>query len=294
MVIETKKNFCGRCEFETNHIPLHKEMIDGDNDDYLYQKKYFIVKCCGCDKISFREEFIDLEQSFPDEYDNWHPLITISNYPNRTKVKSKLNDYYILPDKIKRVYEESIKAFSSECFLLTGVAFRAIIEAICIDKNITGRDLAKKIDNLVTKKLITEKEAQRLHSIRFVGNDSVHEMTVPAKEKLLIVLNIIEHLLNNLYIIDFQSGDHLEKIVSKFNEFEDLLNTSLLNFERNDEIPLAKLLGKDFRRLNGKISDFETELKTKIMSGEYINLEIGKIDSYGDNSKQIQHFKIVK
>lgn len=294
MATETKNNFCLRCEFDTNHIALHKETFDSDNEDYSFQIKYFIIKCCGCDKISFREEFIDIEQAFPDEYDNWNPMITIDTYPNRTKVKRKLNDYYILPNKIKRVYEESIRAFDSDCLLLTGVAFRAIIEAICIDKSIIGRDLAKKIDNLVTKKLITEKEAQRLHSIRFLGNDSVHEMTVPDKEKLFIVLNIIEHLLNNLYIIDFQTGDHLEKIVNKFNEFEELLNASLVNFERNDEIPLAKLLGKSFRRLNGKISDFETELKAKITSGEYTNLEIGKIAAYGDNSKQIQHFKIIK
>lgn len=294
MPTETKRNFCLRCEFDTNHIALHKETFNSDNEDYSYQIKYLIVKCCGCDRISFREEFIDIEQIFPDEHDNWMPLITVDTYPTRTKVKTKLSDHYILPKKIKRVYEESIKAFDSDCYLLTGVAFRAIIEAICLDKNISGRDLAKKIDNLVSKKLITEKEAQRLHSIRFLGNDSVHEMTVPDKEKLFIVLNILEHLLNNLYIIDFQTRDHLETIISKFQEFEELLNLSLTNFERDDEIPLAKLLGKSFRRLNGKISDFESELKNQITAGSYTNLEIGKIDTYGDNPKQVQHFKIIK
>lgn len=294
MTAQTKKNYCRNCDFETNHIPLHKETLDSNDEDYSYSVKYYIVKCCGCDNISFRKEFVDFEQTYPDEEDNWVPTITITNYPKKRKVKRKLENLFVLPDKILIVYQEAISAFNVDCFLLTGVAFRAIIEAICLDKNIAGRDLAKKIDNLVNKKLITEKEAQRLHSIRFIGNDSVHEMNVPEKQTLDIVLNIIEHLLNNLYLIDFETRNYLETIISQFQEFEELLNDNLKNFENNDEIPIAKILGKSFRRLNGKISDYETELKKQITEGKYNNLQIGKVDTYGDNTKQVQHFIVKK
>jgi hypothetical protein len=294
MSTEIIKNFCLRCNFETNHNVIHKETKRSDNDDFDYVLNYLMVKCNGCERISFRDEFINLEDMISDEDNNWHPNITIDTYPAKIKIKRKLQDIYILPTKIKIVYEEAIKAFNNDCFLLTGVAFRAIIEAICIEKAIQGKDLAKKIDNLVRQKLITEKEAQRLHSIRFLGNDSVHEMNVPDKKKLIMVLNIVEHLLNNLYIIDYQTRNHLETIINKFEEFEELLDSNLVKFEINDEIPLTKILGKSSRRLNGKTSEFENQLKIKIRDGEYKKLELGKIDVYGNDLNQVQHFKKIE
>src|SRR5690606_30780536 len=143
-------------------------------------------------------------------------------------------------------------------------------------------------------KLITEKESKRLHSIRFIGNDSVHEMKAPREESLKIVLNIIEHLLNNLYLIDYNSQNHLETVIDQFGEFTELLNYSLPKFEKGEEIPLAKNLGKKVRRLNGRLSDFEAELISKIGTNEYDLLKVGKKDTYGESMSQVQHFVIKK
>jgi hypothetical protein len=289
---KTKKSYCLRCDFNTNHNILDKHGIRSDNEDYDYAIDYLIVQCLGCEKISFREEFVDIESAYPDENGEWIPDITVSLYPKKLRVKRKLENTHILPKRIKVVYEESIKSYNAECFILTGVAFRAIIEAICLEKEIPGRNLEKKINALVRNKLITEKESKRLHSIRFIGNDSVHEMKSPKEESLKIVLNIIEHLLNNLYLIDYNSQNHLETVIDQFGEFTELLNNTLHKFEKGNEIPLAKILGKKVRRLNGKISDFETELIAKIGTNEYELLEVGKIDTYGESTSQVQHFVI--
>ncbi|MDQ8013538.1 MAG: DUF4145 domain-containing protein [Flavobacterium nitrogenifigens] len=285
-----KNSYCQRCDYETLHTILHRERVDGD-EDYHCIELYMISKCNGCEMVSFRKEFVDFENSYPDDNNNWEPEITITTYPQK-RIQEKLENIYILPEKIRIVYSEAINAFNANCFLLTGVAFRAVIEAICLDKNVPGKDLAKKIDNLVRQKLITEKEAQRLHSIRFLGNDSVHEMSVPEKGKLLIVLNIIEHLLNNIYLIDYQLEYHLETVIAFYPEFELLLNVSLNNFSTGDELPLAKIFGKSVRRLNGKIQDFENQLLLKIDSGDCTNLLRGKIDVYGNGTNKIQHFVI--
>jgi len=288
----TKRNYCLRCEFETNHNLLFKEMINGDNEDYLYQIKYMVVQCAGCNKISFREEFIDIESAYQDEYNNWTPDITIDTYPNKINIKSNIENVYSLPKKIKIVYNESIKAFNNNCYLLTGVGFRAVIEAICIDKKVAGRNLEKKINNLIKQKLITEKEANRLHSIRFLGNDSVHDMSVPKKEKLMLVLYIIEHLLNNLYLIDYKSQDHLETIISNYSEFIELIGWRIQAFKKGDEIPIKMILGKNIRRLNGKLNEFETELKKNIKSKKYKELSIGKFDKFAESPKDLQHYII--
>jgi len=287
---KTKKSYCLRCNFKTNHKILSKHNFRSDNEDYDYAIEYMIIECLGCERISFREEFIDIESAYPNAQGEWIPEINVDIYPKQLRAKRKLENIHILPEKIKTVYDEAIKAYNADCFILTGVAFRAIIEAICLEKDIPGRNLEKKINALVRNKLITEKESKRLHSIRFIGNDSVHEMKIPKEESLRIVLNIIEHLLNNLYLIDYNSKHHLETVIDKFGEFTEVLSYTLPKFESGDEIPLAKILGKNVRRLNGRISEFQTELISKINSGEYDLLTIGKIDNFGDSSSQVQHF----
>lgn len=285
------KNYCIRCDFRTNHTILFNKDIRSDNEDYDYQINYMTVECNGCNRVSFREEFVDIDGAYPDQYGNWEPETTVKIYPLKLSIDSKLEDLHILPEQIRIVYKESIDAFNANSLLLTGVGFRAIIEAICIDKKVAGRDLAKKINNLVKQKLITEKEAERLHSIRFLGNDSVHEMSVPSKEKLLLVLNIINHLLSNIYIIDFQSKNKLETVIGLFPEFKDLLDSKLTKLNKGDEVPLASILEKSIRRLNGKFSEFEIELIKQINEGNYSELSIGKIDSVG-NRNNVQHFII--
>ena len=286
------KSYCQRCDYETNQEVLFKESIRGNPEEYDYAVDYMVVRCMGCENISFREDFIDIELSYPDEHGDWHTDITTTYYPKKDRIIKRLKNIYDLPEKIRLIYNEAINAFNADSFILTGVAFRAVIEAICLEENVPGKNLEKKINNLVRQKFITEKEAKRLHSIRFIGNDSIHEMKVPKVKSLEIVLNIIEHLLNNLYLIDADSEGVLETIIDKYNEFEVLLNQCIKKMKNGEEIPLAKILGKNVRRLNGKLSDFENELISRINNNEYSNLSIGKIDIYGNDTIQRQHFII--
>ena len=290
---DTIKNYCERCEYETNHEILKNESIRSDNpQEYDFAVEYMIVKCLGCENISFRQEFIDIESAYPDEFGNWKPDITITNYPKKERVLRKLDNSHALPERIRLIYNEAIGAYNTDCFILTGVAFRAVIEAICLEEEIPGRDLEKKINNLVKQNLITEKEAKRLHSIRFIGNDSVHEMIVPKEKSLKIVLNIIEHLLNNIYLIDYDSKGVLETVIDKFDEFERLLTSSVRKMEDSEEVPLARIMKKNVRRFNGKLNEFEQELIKKIKNNEYSYLSLGKVDKFGNDTVERQHFII--
>lgn len=286
------KTYCSRCDFDTNHKVLFQESYRSSPEGYDYALEYFVVKCFGCEEISFRKEFIDLETMYPDIHGDWNPEITVTTFPSKLKVTKGLKNTFVLPKKIELIYEEAIRTYNADCPVLTGVAFRAIIEAICIEESVTGKNLEVKINNLVRQKLITEKEANRLHSIRFIGNDSVHEMKVPKDKSLKLVLNIIEHLLKNLYLIDADSEGVLETVVDKFADFETLLNQCISKMNNEEEVPLAKILNKDLRRLNGKLNEFEAELIRKINNGEYTFLKIGKIDSYGNDTTKRQHFII--
>jgi len=91
---ENEKSYCQRCDYKTNHSILFKKTIRGDEDEPNYSIDYMIVQCLGCDRISFREVFVDLESAYPDEYGNWTPDITAETYPKEMRVAKRIaNDH---------------------------------------------------------------------------------------------------------------------------------------------------------------------------------------------------------
>lgn len=286
------KNFCSRCHGETNHRALFTKQVHNDPDEYDIRWSYKMLECLGCERISYRTDTHDIESAYPDEYGQWTYDKSTDIFPSPLKGHKPLSETYVLPEKIRIVYSEAIDAFKANCYLLAGVGFRAVIEAVCIDKQIAGRSLESKINNLAKNRLITDKEADRLHSIRFIGNDSVHEMAVPKERALYIVLDIIEHLLKNLYLIDHQAKGQIETITSTYVEFIELLEKHLKEYKVGDEFPLAKYLGKDTRRLSGRLSEFEAALIEEIKTGNYKHLKIGKLEKFGNSKGDVQHFVI--
>jgi hypothetical protein len=289
--IKSIKSYCDNCQGETNHEILFNKKISSGDEDYHCDTKYLTVQCRGCESVSFRQEFHDYEATYPDETDNWVHEITVTLYPQPLKNHKAFREQYLLPVQIRTVYNETLEALKSNCFLLAGVGFRAVVEAVCIDKAITGRNLETKITNLSKNRFITDKEADRLHAVRFMGNDSVHEMSVPTEKALYVVLEIIDHLINNLYIIDHHAKPVLDTFITKQEEFEELLLKKLRIFKKDDDFPLAKFLEKDMRRLNGQITIFETELINQIKLGSFKKLKVGDIKVFGTNTTdKFQHY----
>ncbi|EMK8059137.1 DUF4145 domain-containing protein [Escherichia albertii] len=280
------KNHCNKCRIHTNHIILHSETIYGDPDDYHYAEYYQMVKCCGCDTISFRREFHDLEATYPTGEDEWETPIDIDCYPPKEITLLKT---YQLPDTVRGIFSETCLAIATDSLTLAGIGVRATIEAICIDKGISGKDLSKKINNLATNGYISKKDCARLHSIRFIGNDAAHEITKPSKTSLDAVLQIIEHLLQSVYIFN-NTTSSLPTIIDEYDDFITFLNNKLRAINPNDELPIKAILGKDTRRVAEKLKEFEPVLIKEIQDGIYDKLTIGKVDKYNSSDEELQHF----
>lgn len=285
-------SYCTSCNNDNNHEVLFKAEISGD-ENYQFHRDYLTIKCLGCDSISFRDDFHDIESSFPNDNDEWEIPLTSTVYPPFLKNHKGLEYSYRLPESINTVYRESIKAFEINCKLLAGAGFRAIIEAICIEKEIKGRTLEIKINNLSKDGLITKKECERLHSIRFLGNDSIHEMKVPQEKQLKVVLNIIEHILSNIYLIDYEVDSNLEKPINEYVPFKKLLAKKLKEYASGDVFPLVKFLDKDVRRVKDNFVQFEKDLVAEINAGTYDKLSIGVSQPYSGSTGNVQHY-IVK
>ena len=277
------KDYCPTCHQVTNHQSLFLTTKSSDYDsDYHWRKHFEVIQCLGCENIHFRIRYADEEMVRYDEEGYEESYEESIYFPKYLSNHELLENIYHLSNKIRVVYIETIEALKNNCYILAGVGLRAVIEAICLDQNITGRNLEIKINNLVKNKLITEKDGSRLHSIRFLGNDSVHEMEVPREEKLRVALDIVENLMKNLFLIDIKASKHLDVVITQYDDFKSLVmrkfkSNSIL---QSDEKNIKELLGKDYRRIEiSYMSNFTQQLIDEINNNTISSLIIGKVEN---------------
>lgn len=283
MSTSNSKDYCPNCQQITNHKCLFNVSEGSDHDsDFHWEENYETIQCLGCENIQFRNRYYNEHMyTYTDEGDEV-PYSVSKYFPKTLTNHSLVKNIYHLPNKLRIVYIETIEALKNNCYLLAGVGLRAIIEAICLDQSISGRNLEVKINNLVRNKLITEKDGKRLHSIRFLGNDSVHEMDVPKEEKLRVALEIAEHLFKNLYLIDIEISQHLDTIISEYEDFKNLVIRKIraTTIPVGDELNIKEILKKDYRRVESSyLSNFITQLVDDIGNNLVDTLSVGKLDN---------------
>lgn len=279
---------CAACDRETWHDILfqHVESEYG----YRVDEMYFVVQCRGCKKVAFRKVIVDYESAYPTGEDEWEVPKEVFCYPSVLLGHKELLDVWGIPASVREVYRQSVYAIRDQSNILAGIGLRATIEAICNDQSISGRTLDKRIDSLSKNGLISQTDAERLHAIRFLGNDAAHEIRNTDVQSLLIALRIIEHLLLIIYILDGEADRKLETIIKSPVKFLDLLDAKLPGFAQGDEVPLAKLFGKDIRRFHGYLAKHEGHLIAQVQAGTYVKLALGKKDTYAGSKDKLQHF----
>jgi hypothetical protein len=274
------KEYCPLCQQTTNHKWLFNiKQKSESGDEFRWRKDYHVMECLGCENKQFKLVYSDESMVRFDEGDGYeYQYEEIHYFPAHLRNHSLLEYTYMLPYKLRIVYTETVEALRNNCYLLSAVGLRAIIEAICLEQKIAGRNLETKINNLVKNNLITKNDANRLHSIRFQGNDSVHDIDVPNEEKLRIALEILEHLIKNLYLIDFVANQHLDLIITNYDKFKSLVLRKLVveEFEPNSELTLKDILGKDFRRIEvAYLNNFVQQLIQEINEGTLSTIALG-------------------
>lgn len=268
------KNYCNDCHHETWHNVLYVSMEKGSVEDISWYKEYAVLQCAGCDRICFRTEASDSESYDVDEYGNWIPDISVENFPPTNEGIGNIENLYEIPDEIRSIYNETLKAISDGCYTLAGIGLRATIEAICNHENIAGANLDNKINKLYTNGFISKDDANKLHAIRFIGNDAAHDIKAPLKAKVIIALKIIEHLLSTKYAMQNEINRYMDLPVNTYDEFKIMLNKKIFQSYTNNTFTLRTLIGKDKRRI--KNSDFDTyiqQYESEIQNGTITIIE---------------------
>ena len=160
---------CSSCGGSRRNHRVIKDYIDqwrNEDDSVFGQSVYQICQCAGCDSVRFRIESWNSDDIDPR---TGNAEIHESIYPEAADSTSPSIDILDLPDSISRIYRETVIAFNAGALILTGGGLRAIVEALCIDKNVQGRNLQEKIDNLAQQGFLAKPQADLLHEERYLG-----------------------------------------------------------------------------------------------------------------------------
>jgi hypothetical protein len=217
---EELKVLCSLCNNNTRHSIISSIESEGKEDWgedgwYHWMNKYQIIECKGCGTISFKHDHTNSENFDHDgKAMPWFENV----YPKRSSLTKQNKDFLNVPFTLKRIYKETIDCYNNDNLTLCCAGVRTLVEGICIENNILdgeieytkkdgtngkrkSKDLKGKIIGLYQSGKLTKGNVDILHEHRFLGNYALHEFEIPAKNDLKLAIEIIEHLLDNLYEI---------------------------------------------------------------------------------------------
>jgi len=198
---------CSQCLIHTHHKVLSSVDISGSwgPDDIRYWDEYQIVQCQGCHEISFRKNSVNTESYDIIEHADGSIGQVLEDhveiYPSRIAGRTKVKKHWILPFQVRTVYEETHSALSNKLTILGAIGIRALIESVCREKDAKGSNLKEQINDLVIKGVLTQAGADILHTLRVLGNESAHEMKAQDEESIDLAMDVVENLLQSVFIL---------------------------------------------------------------------------------------------
>lgn len=221
------KIYCRNCKRDNNHGVVKKHVVqNSDDDDYFWRQTFYIAMCLGCEGITFAEETEAEDMITYNEHGDAVWYSTVKVYPEKPvdhgeSIISK-KEFNNVPDELIGLYNQVVEAGNLHMTLLSAAGLRMLLEAICKDQAIEdgplfnpdgtpqvsnglekrSNRLLGKINGLVEKKLIVERQASVLHEIREFGNVTVHEIIQPSRSKMKKAIAIIEHIFMTIYDLE--------------------------------------------------------------------------------------------
>jgi hypothetical protein len=189
--------YCNWCKQETNHESKGEYLARWDDDNFYETLTYRLLICLGCERAVLQEEYDDASLVEGGQ--------TFSYFPERSKNELSVKPYSKLKPKLAAIYKEAIICYNEKALILCAAGLRALLEGVCQDKRIKGRNLKAKIDGL--QKILPNKNIIRnLHQFRFMGNEAAHELDPPKANELALAIGIIQDLLNFVYELDYKAS----------------------------------------------------------------------------------------
>jgi len=290
--MNTTQSNCRSCSKATNHDVLFETSHAADKAWYNELHTWQVLKCRGCDTVGFRYRFDDYDDVTELASGDTRHAVTYKRYPQSVAGHHPLDYQFAIPKLIKEVYQQSLSAYAANATILAGIGLRATIEAVCTQLKVTGASLEKRIDALAKSGHISITDKRRLHAIRFLGNDAAHEVRQPKLQELKVALEIVEHLIKSVFILEHKAKD-LDVQVESHEAFSKLLEQCVIGLEGDkDPLSIVAILGKAKRRVSGDLEPFEQRVIEDIENGKIDFLALDSVQEV--EGKNVQLYKVDK
>ncbi len=187
-----KRIYCNCCKGPTRHHLIVSREYAGED----WCGEYILWACAGCDTWTMEDCYSDSHFENPEETESLF-------CPRRTEYERMQERFITLPKKLADLYAEVISAHNSDLNVLCAVGLRGLIEGVCADKKIQGRNLDERVEAM--KLLLPENIVKNLHGFRFMGNRAAHELEAPVSGELQVAIDLIEDILNYFYDLDYKA-----------------------------------------------------------------------------------------
>src|SRR4051794_7749001 len=99
---------CRGCSGPRQHDVIESHSVS--DDDGIYSVTYQIVKCRGCETVSFRKESHDYSVGWYNENDEYEYDISVVSYPKFLTDHHGISSAQYLPKIVRAVYRQTISA----------------------------------------------------------------------------------------------------------------------------------------------------------------------------------------
>lgn len=191
--------YCNQCEQETNHELKgeHRAEIGPGHGPQQDIVVYLFWVCMGCDHGVLEVSYWCGDMPGASVAHQFFPK------PSRHQLPTKR--YSKLKPKLAAIYREAVTCYNEYALVLCAAGLRALLEGICQDKKVKGKNLKQKIEGLQPH-LPNKNIIRNLHHFRFMGNDAVHELDPPKQNELAVAISVIEDLLSFFYELDYKAS----------------------------------------------------------------------------------------
>ncbi|MGD0388938.1 MAG: DUF4145 domain-containing protein [Tepidisphaeraceae bacterium] len=213
VIVKTVKSYCNDCLQTTNHdLVGQRERVWINEDDEgvpVFEEKmvYELVQCRGCENVSLKRTYSNSSDQTID-VDYFPPAVS----RRRPRWFSDLGFMAFAGPKaeIRGLLSEIYSAMFSGNMRLALMGTRTVVDVALTDKLGDVGGFEKKLDDARAKGWITSLQRKVLAAVIDAGSAAAHRSHKPEKKQMELVLDVVEHLIQLLYILE-KNADEISK-----------------------------------------------------------------------------------
>lgn len=203
---------CNHCGGERNCFVRASHTRHDSVDIGEYWTAYDVIECCGCGQLMVRRtdggsEWATLRIS-PESGAGSALDEQVTYYPPAIFRRKPAWHCQIGDQVLEHLLDEIYAALHNNCQVLALVGIRTLLDRVMFLKVGDVGGFARKFEAMASKGIVGKEELSLLKALTEAGHAASHRAYVPTMHDLLTVLDIIENLIQRLFVL----GDEARRV----------------------------------------------------------------------------------